>query len=220
MAFSEAAYCLWRSRVGGMTVPDAKRLKDLEAENTRVKTLLAGQVLENDVIEGALRKTGLRPRHDPSETRAAGAGSELQAGGAPVSGSGLAGASQEAQEGPRWCAATFAASVCRQSGVVDGCCVRPHRGRPGNQVTDHRRRRHPRGCGHPGGTGHPRPRRCQRLDRLAVQRGLPQVIRTDNGKPFYGREERAGRRLDWLDNARIGALVVSDPYKKEGLWTW
>lgn len=45
-----------------MTMPDAKRLKDLEAENTRLKTLLAGQVLENDVIEGALRKTGLRPR--------------------------------------------------------------------------------------------------------------------------------------------------------------
>ena len=56
MAFSEAAYCLWRSRVGGMTVPDAKRLKDLEAENTRLKKLLAEQVFENDVIKDALRK--------------------------------------------------------------------------------------------------------------------------------------------------------------------
>nr|WP_275898500.1 transposase [Stenotrophomonas sp. B1-1] len=35
--FSEASYYLWRSRLGGMSVPDAKRLKDLEAENTPLK---------------------------------------------------------------------------------------------------------------------------------------------------------------------------------------
>lgn len=40
--FSEASYYLWRSKFGGMSVPDAKRLKDLEAENTRLKKLLAG----------------------------------------------------------------------------------------------------------------------------------------------------------------------------------
>jgi putative transposase len=42
----------WRSRpcVG------AKRLKDLEAENTRLKKLLAEQVFENDLIKDALRK--------------------------------------------------------------------------------------------------------------------------------------------------------------------
>ncbi|RBJ41710.1 IS3 family transposase, partial [Xanthomonas oryzae pv. oryzae] len=39
--FSEASYYLWRSKFGGMSVPDAKRLKDLEAENTRLKKLLA-----------------------------------------------------------------------------------------------------------------------------------------------------------------------------------
>ncbi|MDM7571697.1 transposase, partial [Xanthomonas fragariae] len=31
--FSEASYYLWRSKFGGMSVPDAKRLKDLESEN-------------------------------------------------------------------------------------------------------------------------------------------------------------------------------------------
>ena len=30
--FSEASYYLWRSKFGGMSVPDAKRLKDLEAD--------------------------------------------------------------------------------------------------------------------------------------------------------------------------------------------
>ncbi|WP_256725112.1 transposase, partial [Xanthomonas oryzae] len=42
--FSEASYYLWHSKFGGMSVPDAKRLKDLEAENTRLKKLLAEQV--------------------------------------------------------------------------------------------------------------------------------------------------------------------------------
>ena len=58
--FSEASYYLWRSKFGGMSVPDAKRLKDLEAENTRLKKLLAEQVFENDVIKDALRKSGDR----------------------------------------------------------------------------------------------------------------------------------------------------------------
>ncbi len=53
---SEASHYLWRSKFGGMSVPDAKRLNDLEAENTRLKKLLAEQVFENDVIKDALRK--------------------------------------------------------------------------------------------------------------------------------------------------------------------
>ena len=54
--FSEAPYYLWRIKFGGMSVPDAKRLKELETENTRLKKLLAEQVLENEVIKDVLRK--------------------------------------------------------------------------------------------------------------------------------------------------------------------
>lgn len=54
--FSEASFYLWRSKFGGMSVPDAKRLKDLEAENARLKKLLAEQIFENDVIKDVLRK--------------------------------------------------------------------------------------------------------------------------------------------------------------------
>ena len=54
--FSEASYYLWRSKFGGMSVPDAKRLKELEIENARLKKLLAEQVLENEVIKDVLRK--------------------------------------------------------------------------------------------------------------------------------------------------------------------
>jgi putative transposase len=54
--FSEASYYLWRSKFSGMTVPDAKRLRALEAENTRLKKLLAESLLENEVVREVLRK--------------------------------------------------------------------------------------------------------------------------------------------------------------------
>jgi putative transposase len=54
--FSEASYYLWRSKYGGMDISDAKRLKALEAENGRLKKLLAESMLENEVTREALRK--------------------------------------------------------------------------------------------------------------------------------------------------------------------
>ena len=58
--FSEASYYLWRSKFGGMNVSDAKRLKELETENIRLKRLLAESMLENEVTKEALRKSGER----------------------------------------------------------------------------------------------------------------------------------------------------------------
>ena len=54
--FSDASYYLWRSKFGGMSVSDAKRLKELEIENTRLKKLLADSLLENEVTREALRR--------------------------------------------------------------------------------------------------------------------------------------------------------------------
>ncbi len=54
--FSEASYYLWRSKFGGMTASDAKRLRELETENGRLKKLLAESLLENEVTREALRK--------------------------------------------------------------------------------------------------------------------------------------------------------------------
>jgi putative transposase len=54
--FSEASYYLWRSKFGGMDVADAKRLKALEVENTRLKKLLAESMLEVEVTREVLRK--------------------------------------------------------------------------------------------------------------------------------------------------------------------
>lgn len=54
--FSEASFYVWRSKFGGMDVSDAKRLKALEAENAKLKKLLAESMLENEVTKEALRK--------------------------------------------------------------------------------------------------------------------------------------------------------------------
>lgn len=54
--FSEASYYLWRSKFGGMSVPEAKRLKELESENARLKKLLAETMLESEIIKEALKK--------------------------------------------------------------------------------------------------------------------------------------------------------------------
>jgi putative transposase len=47
---------LWRSKFGGISVSGAKRLKELEIENTRLKKLLADSWLENEVTREALRR--------------------------------------------------------------------------------------------------------------------------------------------------------------------
>jgi len=54
--FSEASQYLWRSKFGGMSVPETKRLKALETENTRLKKLLAETLLEAEVTKEALRR--------------------------------------------------------------------------------------------------------------------------------------------------------------------
>lgn len=39
--FSDASFYLWRRRFGGMDVPDAKRLRELDSENAQLKKLFA-----------------------------------------------------------------------------------------------------------------------------------------------------------------------------------
>jgi len=43
---SDATFYNWRSKYGGMDVSDAKRLKGLEAENAKLKKLLAEQMMD------------------------------------------------------------------------------------------------------------------------------------------------------------------------------
>ena len=54
--FSDSSFYTWRAKFGGMDVPDAKRLKALEAENARLKKLLAEAMLEQEATREVLRK--------------------------------------------------------------------------------------------------------------------------------------------------------------------
>jgi putative transposase len=52
---SEQTYYRWKRRYGDMTVSEVKRLRELEAENARLKRLLAERDLEIDVVKDVLR---------------------------------------------------------------------------------------------------------------------------------------------------------------------
>lgn len=53
---SDATFYNWRSKYGGMEVSDAKRLKQLEEENRKLKQMLADTMLENKAIKDVLSK--------------------------------------------------------------------------------------------------------------------------------------------------------------------
>lgn len=53
---SDATFYNWRKRYGGMEVSDAKRLKELEEENAKLKKLIAEQLLETTVLKDLLSK--------------------------------------------------------------------------------------------------------------------------------------------------------------------
>lgn len=54
---SERAFCNWKARFGGMTVPEAKRLKALEEENSKLEKLLAEQILDLAAMKELVSET-------------------------------------------------------------------------------------------------------------------------------------------------------------------
>ena len=52
---SEATFYNWKAKYGGMGPSDAQRLKALEAENTKLKKLLANSMLEVDAMREVLK---------------------------------------------------------------------------------------------------------------------------------------------------------------------
>jgi putative transposase len=51
LEISEATWNRWRARYGGMSASEAKRLRELEAENARLKKLVANQALDIDMLK-------------------------------------------------------------------------------------------------------------------------------------------------------------------------
>ena len=50
---SENTFYKWRKEYGGMRIDQAKRLKELEKENARLKKLVADLSLDNDILKEA-----------------------------------------------------------------------------------------------------------------------------------------------------------------------
>ena len=54
LEISEQTFHRWRNQYGGMKAEEAKRLKELEAENKRLKKLVAELTLDKDILQEAL----------------------------------------------------------------------------------------------------------------------------------------------------------------------
>ena len=53
---SDTTYYNWKAKYGGMEASDIKRLKELEAENRKLKQLYADVSLENQALKDAIAK--------------------------------------------------------------------------------------------------------------------------------------------------------------------
>ena len=52
---SEQTFHRWRNQYGGMKAEEAKRLKELEEENKRLKKVVADLTLDKDILQEALK---------------------------------------------------------------------------------------------------------------------------------------------------------------------
>jgi putative transposase len=55
---SEATIYTWKSKYGGMNVSEAQRLKALDDENRRLKTLVADLSLDKEMLKAVIQKNG------------------------------------------------------------------------------------------------------------------------------------------------------------------
>jgi putative transposase len=53
---SDATFYNWKSKYGGLEVSEAKRLRSLEAENAKLKRLLADAMLDNTALKDLSKK--------------------------------------------------------------------------------------------------------------------------------------------------------------------
>ena len=66
LGISNGTFYNWRSKFAGMEVNEAKRLRDLETENNKLKRLLADKLLEVEAMKDVLPKSGKARRQEGS----------------------------------------------------------------------------------------------------------------------------------------------------------
>jgi transposase-like protein len=62
LGVSEPTFARWRSQYGGMKAEEARRLKELEIENARLKRAVADLTLDNQILKEANDDLGKPPR--------------------------------------------------------------------------------------------------------------------------------------------------------------
>jgi putative transposase len=55
LGISDATYYKWRREYGGLRVDQAKRLKELEQENSRLRKVVADLTIDNSILKEASR---------------------------------------------------------------------------------------------------------------------------------------------------------------------
>ena len=56
MGISEASFYIWKAKYGGLEVSDVKKMKDMEAELSQYKKIVAELTFENRAIKAVLEK--------------------------------------------------------------------------------------------------------------------------------------------------------------------
>ena len=56
LGISQATFFKWKKKYGGMNVSEAKRLRELEQENARLKRMLANTMLDKEILEEIVKK--------------------------------------------------------------------------------------------------------------------------------------------------------------------
>ena len=56
LGVSSATFYNWRSKFAGLEVNEAKRLRELESENNKLKKMLAEKLLENEALKDVVSK--------------------------------------------------------------------------------------------------------------------------------------------------------------------
>jgi len=59
---SDATFYTWRSKYGGLEISEMRRLRQLEEENRRLKSIVADQALDIRALNDMLSKNGYGPR--------------------------------------------------------------------------------------------------------------------------------------------------------------
>ncbi len=80
---SDATVYRWKAKYGGMDVSEAKRLKGLEDENTRLKSLLADAMLDNATLKDLPGKSGDARREAASGRASGGKSRDARTAGVP-----------------------------------------------------------------------------------------------------------------------------------------